>query len=186
MRRTLFVSIGQQDPVRLRPFDMRTRSSTLEGCSKPVAWHMCSRSTDFQAQLRHRSASDIQCDDQCFSRYGSSGSWGAVMVRFGRDLFVSTFMFIYIYVSVRFRLCPWWFQPLCSLVCPTRLFPLLIRPAFPTTNINININIFATCVKHENWIQAPPLFGQLWSTAAGGHRAQAQRAEVRGRGGSKG
>ena len=65
-----------------------------------------------------------------------------VTVRFGRDLFVSTFMFIYVYVGVRFRFCPWWFQPLCSLsvcpahlflllICPARLFPLPIRPAHP-------------------------------------------------------
>ena len=60
-----------------------------------------------------------------------------VMVRC-RDLFVSMFMFIYVYVGVRFRFCPWWFQPLCSLsVCPARLFPLPIRPArpFPLPNI---------------------------------------------------
>ena len=46
-------------------------------------------------------------------------------------------MFFYIYIGVRFRFCPWWFQSLCSLVCPARLFPLPIHPArpFPLPNI---------------------------------------------------
>ena len=70
------------------------------------------------------------------SRYGSSGSWGAVTVRFGRDLFVSTFIFIYIYVGVRFRFCPWWFQPLCSLVFSRYRSVLLVLSHY---------QIFAVC-----------------------------------------
>ena len=51
---------------------------------------------------------------------------GVQLRRFVLAGIVSTCMFIYIYVDVRFRFCPWWFQPLCSLVCPPRLFPLPI------------------------------------------------------------
>ena len=40
---------------------------------------------------------------------------------------------IHVYLYLHFRFCP----PLCSLVCPARLFPLVIRPAcpFPLPNI---------------------------------------------------